>query len=314
MKILVNDAIAEEAIDLLKAKHEVDVMEYGAIELLGNIGRYDAIIVRSRTKVTEDVIQKGENLKVIGRAGVGVDNIDVEAATARKIPVVFSPRGSTVSVAELAMGHMISLARKLVFSDRSIRAGKWEKKKYKGTELQGKVLGLVGAGRIGAEVAKRAKAFGMSVLAFDPYLSREIADEIGVELVELPRLLKEADFVSVHAILTPETKGLIGKEELDTMKQTVFLVNCARGGIIDEAALADALEGDRIAGAALDVFENEPPRDSPLLRLENIHLTPHLGASTTEAQVRAGSIVAEQVLKVLGGEQPNQIVNREIYD
>lgn len=314
MKILVNDAIAEEAIDLLKAKHEVDVMEYGAIELLVNIGRYDAIIVRSRTKVTEDVIQKGENLKVIGRAGVGVDNIDVEAATARKIPVVFSPRGSTVSVAELAMGHMISLARKLVFSDRSIRAGKWEKKKYRGTELQGKVLGLVGAGRIGAEVAKRAKAFGMSVLAFDPYLSREIADEIGVELVELPRLLKEADFVSVHAILTPETKGLIGKEELDTMKQTVFLVNCARGGIIDEAALADALEGDRIAGAALDVFENEPPRDSPLLRLENIHLTPHLGASTTEAQVRAGSIVAEQVLKVLGGEQPNQIVNREIYD
>lgn len=314
MKILVNDAIAEEAIDLLKAKHEVDVMEYGAIELLGNIGRYDAIIVRSRTKVTEDVIQKGENLKVIGRAGVGVDNIDVEAATARKIPVVFSPRGSTVSVAELAMGHMISLARKLVFSDRSIRAGKWEKKKYRGTELQGKVLGLVGAGRIGAEVAKRAKAFGMSVLAFDPYLSREIADEIGVELVELPRLLKEADFVSVHAILTPETKGLIGKEELDTMKQTVFLVNCARGGIIDEAALADALEGDRIAGAALDVFENEPPRDSPLLSLENIHLTPHLGASTTEAQVRAGSIVAEQVLKVLGGEQPNQIVNREIYD
>lgn len=314
MKILVNDAIAEEAIDLLKAKHEVDVMEYGAIELLGNIGRYDAIIVRSRTKVTEDVIQKGENLKVIGRAGVGVDNIDVEAATARKIPVVFSPRGSTVSVAELAMGHMISLARKLVFSDRSIRAGKWEKKKYRGTELQGKVLGLVGAGRIGAEVAKRAKAFGMSVLAFDPYLSREIADEIGVELVELPRLLKEADFVSVHAILTPETKGLIGKEELDTMKQTVFLVNCARGGIIDEAALADALEGDRIAGAALDVFENEPPRDSPLLRLENIHLTPHLGASTTEAQVRAGSIVAEQVLKVLGGERPNQIVNREIYD
>ncbi|MCJ2512348.1 MAG: hypothetical protein KAS60_01250 [Thermoplasmata archaeon] len=314
MKILVNDAIAEEAIDLLKAKHEVDVMEYGAIELLVNIGRYDAIIVRSRTKVTEDVIQKGENLKVIGRAGVGVDNIDVEAATARKIPVVFSPRGSTVSVAELAMGHMISLARKLVFSDRSIRAGKWEKKKYRGTELQGKVLGLVGAGRIGAEVAKRAKAFGMSVLAFDPYLSREIADEIGVELVELPRLLKEADFVSVHAILTPETKGLIGKEELDTMKQTVFLVNCARGGIIDEAALADALEGDRIAGAALDVFENEPPRDSPLLRLENIHLTPHLGASTTEAQVRAGSIVAEQVLKVLGGERPNQIVNREIYD
>ncbi len=314
MKILVNDPIAEVAIDLLKAKHEVDVMEYGAIELLSNIGRYDAIVVRSRTKVTEDVIQKGENLKVIGRAGVGVDNIDVEAATARRIPVVFSPRGSTVSVAELAIGHMISLARNLVFSDRSIRAGKWEKEKYRGTELQDKVLGLVGAGRIGAEVAKRAKAFGMSVLAFDPYLSDEIADKIGVELVELPRLLKEADFVSVHAILTPETRGLIGKEELDAMKETVYLINCARGGIVDEAALVNALEEGRIAGAALDVFENEPPGDGPLLRLENIHLTPHLGASTTEAQVRAGSIVAEQVLKVLGGEQPNQIVNREIYD
>ena len=314
MKILVNDAIAEEAIDLLKAKHEVDVMEYGAIELLGNIGRYDAIVVRSRTKVTEDVIQKGENLKVIGRAGVGVDNIDVKAATARKIPVVFSPRGSTVSVAELAVGHMISLARNLVFSDRSMRAGKWEKKKYKGVELQYKVLGLVGAGRIGAEVAKRAKAFEMRILAFDPYLKGRIAREIGVELVELPRLLKEADFVSIHAVLTSKTRGLIGKEQLETMKETAYLVNCARGGIVDEAALADALKDGLIAGAALDVFENEPPMDSPLLRFENIHLTPHLGASTKEAQVRAGKIVAEQVLKVLDSERPTHILNREIYN
>lgn len=314
MKILVNDAIAEEAIDLLRAKHEVDVMDYGAIELLSHIGRYDAIIVRSRTKVTEDVIRKGENLKVIGRAGVGVDNIDVKAATARKIPVVFSPRGSTVSVAELAVGHMISLARNLVFSDRSMRAGKWEKKKYKGVELQYKVLGLVGAGRIGAEVAKRAKAFEMRILAFDPYLKGRIAREIGVELVELPRLLKEADFVSIHAVLTDKTRGLIGKEQLETMKETAYLVNCARGGIVDEAALADALKDGLIAGAALDVFENEPPTDSPLLRFENIHLTPHLGASTKEAQVRAGKIVAEQVLKVLDSERPTHILNREIYN
>ncbi len=314
MKILVNDAIAEEAIDLLRAKHEVDVMDYGAIELLSHIGRYDAIIVRSRTKVTEDVIQKGENLKVVGRAGVGVDNIDVKAATARKIPVVFSPRGSTVSVAELAVGHMISLARNLVFSDRSMRAGKWEKKKYKGVELQYKVLGLVGAGRIGAEVAKRAKAFEMRILAFDPYLKGRIAREIGVELVELPRLLKEADFVSIHAVLTTKTRGLIGKEQLVTMKETAYLVNCARGGIVDEAALADALKDGLIAGAALDVFENEPPMDSPLLRFENIHLTPHLGASTKEAQVRAGKIVAEQVLKVLDSKRPTHILNREIYN
>jgi D-3-phosphoglycerate dehydrogenase len=314
MKILVNDPIAEDAVQLLEAKHDVDVKEYGAIELLDSIGGYDAIIVRSKTRVTEDVIRKGEGLKVIGRAGVGVDNIDVEAATARKIPVVFSPRGSTVSVAELAIGHIISLARNLVFSDRSTRAGRWEKKKFIGTELQDKVLGLVGAGRIGAEVASRLKAFGMTTLAFDPYLSEEIAEEIGVELVELPRLLKEADFVSVHAALTPKTRGLIGREELETMKETAYLVNCARGGIIDEAALAEAIRDGLIAGAALDVFENEPPVDSPLLRLENIHLTPHLGASTNEAQVRAGTMVAEQVLKVLDGERPTQFVNRKIYD
>lgn len=314
MKVLVNDSIADEAIQLLKAEHEADVMEFGAIELLDNIDGYDAIIVRSRTKVTEDVIRNGKSLKVIGRAGVGVDNIDVKAATERKIPVVFSPRGSTVSVAELAIGHMISLARNLVFSDRSTRAGKWEKKKFMGTELQDKVLGLVGAGRIGAEVAKRGKAFGMSVLAFDPYLDEEIAVKIGVELVELSRLLREADFVSIHAMLTPETRGLIGREELETMKETAYLVNCARGGIVDEAALADALRDGLIAGAALDVYEKEPPTDNPLLRFENIHLTPHLGASTKEAQVRAGTMVAEQVLMVLKGERPTQMVNKGIYD
>jgi D-3-phosphoglycerate dehydrogenase len=314
MKILVNDPIAEDAIQLLRARQEVDVMEYGAIELLDRIGDYDAIIVRSRTRVTADIIEKGQALKAIGRAGVGVDNIDVEAATARKIPVVFSPRGSTISVAELAIGHMISLARNLVFSDHSTRSGKWEKKKFMGTELQDKVLGLVGAGRIGAEVAKRAKAFGMSALAFDPYLSEEIAEQIGVKLVDLPTLLSEADFVSVHAVLTPDTRGLIGRNELEAMKETAYLVNCARGGIVDEAALEDALKNGSIAGAALDVFESEPPVDSPLLRLENLHLTPHLGASTREAQVRAGTMVAEQVLKVLDGERPTQMVNKDIYD
>ncbi|MFQ6128568.1 MAG: hydroxyacid dehydrogenase [Thermoplasmata archaeon] len=314
MRILVNDPIAEEVIDFLKTKHKVDTKEYEADELLNNIHLYHAIIVRSRTKVTQDVIRKGENLKVIGRAGVGVDNIDVEAATRRKIPVVFSPGGSTVSVAELALGHMLSLARNLVLSDNSVRAGKWEKKRFKGIELQGKVLGLVGAGRIGTEVCKRARAFGMRVLAFDPYLSEEHATKIGVELVGLPELLKESDFVSIHAVLTPETRGLIGKKELDMMKRSAYLINCARGGIVDEDALAGALQEGRIAGVALDVFENEPPKDSPLLKLDNIHFTPHLGASTTEAQRRAGKMVAEQVLRVMDGEIPDQVVNREIYD
>ncbi|MFQ6107290.1 MAG: hydroxyacid dehydrogenase [Thermoplasmata archaeon] len=314
MRILVNDPIVKEAIDLLRAKHEVDVKEYDAGDLLSKIPRYDAIIVRSRTKMTADIIKEGENLKVIGRAGVGVDNIDVGTATERKIPVVFSPRGSTVSVAELAIGHMLSLARNLVISDRSVRAGKWEKKRFVGTELQDKVLGLVGAGRIGAEVTKRAKAFGMRVLAFDPYLNEEIAAKIGVELVDLHELLSESDFVSIHAVLSPETKGIIGKEELEMMKKSAYLVNCARGGIIDERALADGLREGLIAGAALDVFENEPPKDSPLLNLDNVHFTPHLGASTIEAQERAGTMVAEQVLMVLDGGVPDQVVNREIYD
>ncbi|MFQ5909106.1 MAG: hydroxyacid dehydrogenase [Thermoplasmata archaeon] len=314
MRILVNDSIAEKAIDILKVKHEVDAEEYEAGELLENIHSYDALVVRSRTKVTAEVIQRGENLKVIGRAGVGVDNIDMEAASERRIPVVFSPRGSTVSVAELAIAHMLSLARNLVFSDRSVRAGKWEKRRFIGTELQNKVLGLIGAGRIGAEVAKRAKAFGMRVLASDPYLTEETAAKIGVELYDLHQLLRESDFVSIHAVLTPETRGLIGREELHSMKKSAYLINCARGGIVDEVALAGALQEGLIAGAALDVFENEPPGDSPLLELGDIHFTPHLGASTTEAQKRAGIIVAEQVLKVLDGGIPDQVVNRRIYD
>lgn len=313
MKVLINDAIAKEAVDLLRAKHEVSVEEFDADELLDNIHLYEALIVRSRTKVTREIIQKGKNLKVVGRAGVGVDNINVQAATERKIPVVFSPRGSTVSVAELALGHMLSLARNLVSSDRSVRAGKWEKKRFMGTELQGKVLGLVGAGRIGGEVAERAHAFGMRVLAFDPYLSEEIAAKIGVDLRDLADVLKESDFISIHAVLTPETKDLISLKELDKMKTSAYLINCARGGIVDEYALAIAIKEGRIAGAALDVFENEPPKDSPLLELEGVNFTPHLGASTKEAQIRAGTIVAEQVLKVLEGGTPDQVVNKEIY-
>ncbi|TLZ61666.1 MAG: phosphoglycerate dehydrogenase [Methanobacteriota archaeon] len=314
MRILVTDGLEAEAIAKLRAGHHVDLVEADPKQLLEIIPNYDALIVRSRTKVSADVIAKGAKLKVIGRAGIGVDNIDVRAATGRRVPVVNAPTGSTISVAELAIGHMLSLARQIPEADRSMKEGKWEKKRFEGRELQGKILGLVGSGRIGAEVAKRAHAFGMEVIAFDPYLPPTAAKERGIQLVDsLPALLMQADYVSVHAALTAETQGMIGAKELALMKRTAYLVNCARGEIVQEAALAEALTMGTIAGAALDVFEKEPPTGSPILSAPNTVLTPHLGASTHEAQARAGGIIAEQVLKVLRGEKPDFAVNPEVY-
>jgi len=314
MRILVTDGLEAEAIAKLRAGHHVDLVEADPKQLLEIIPNYDALIVRSRTKVSADVIAKGAKLKVIGRAGIGVDNIDVRAATGRRVPVVNAPTGSTISVAELAIGHMLSLARQIPEADRSMKEGKWEKKRFEGRELQGKILGLVGSGRIGAEVAKRAHAFGMEVIAFDPYLPPTAAKERGIQLVDsLPALLMQADYVSVHAALTAETQGMIGAKELALMKRTAYLVNCARGEIVHEAALAEALTLGTIAGAALDVFEKEPPTGSPILSAPNTVLTPHLGASTHEAQARAGGIIAEQVLKVLRGEKPDFAVNPEVY-
>ena len=314
MRILVTDGLEAEAIAKLRAGHHVDLVEADPKQLLEIIPNYDALIVRSRTKVSADVIAKGAKLKVIGRAGIGVDNIDVRAATGRRVPVVNAPTGSTISVAELAIGHMLSLARQIPEADRTMREGKWEKKRFEGRELQGKILGLVGSGRIGAEVAKRAHAFGMEVIAFDPYLPPTAAKERGIRLVDsLPALLIQVDYVSVHAALTAETKGMIGDKELALMKRTAYLVNCARGEIVQEAALAEALTMGTIAGAALDVFEKEPPTGSPILSAPNTVLTPHLGASTHEAQARAGGIIAEQVLKVLRGEKPDFAVNSEVY-
>ena len=314
MRILVTDGLEAEAIAKLRAGHHVDLVEADPKQLLEIIPNYDALIVRSRTKVSADVIAKGAKLKVIGRAGIGVDNIDVRAATGRRVPVVNAPTGSTISVAELAIGHMLSLARQIPAADRTMKEGKWEKKRFEGRELQGKILGLVGSGRIGAEVAKRAHAFGMEVIAFDPYLPPTAAKERGIQLVDsLPALLMQADYVSVHAALTAETQGMIGAKELALMKRTAYLVNCARGEIVQEAALAEALTLGTIAGAALDVFEKEPPTGSPILSAPNTVLTPHLGASTHEAQARAGGIIAEQVLKVLRGEKPDFAVNPEVY-
>ena len=312
MKVLVTDGLEAEAVAKLKAKHEVDVIEATPQQLLDIIGGYEAVIVRGRTKVTADVIGKAAKLKVIARAGVGVDNIDVAAATKHRVPVVNAPTASTISVAELALAHMLALARHLPQAHASLKAGKWEKKAFEGTELLGKVLGLVGSGRIGAEVAKRASAFGMRVIAYDPYLTPTMAEERGFALTDLESLLLQSDFVSVHAALTDETRHMLGAKQLSLLKKSAYLVNCARGEIVDEAALAAALRAGEIAGAALDVFEKEPPTGSPILAAEPTSLTPHLGASTKEAQVRVGETVVEDVLRVLAGQKPESCVNPDV--
>ena len=309
MKILITDGLEAEAVASLRTSHKVDVSELDPKQLLESIPAYDGLIVRSRTKVTKEVIVRGTRLKVIGRAGVGVDNIDVLAATSRGILVVNAPTASTTSVAELAIGHMLSWSRHLPQADRSVKEGRWEKSEFEGRELAGKVLGLIGSGRIGAEVAKRARAFGMRVAAYDPYLNPQVAEAMGVLLVNLDQVLAESDYLSIHAVLTDETRGMIGSAEFAKMKRSAVLVNCARGEIVQEAALAQALKEGTIAGAALDVFEREPPRDSPLLSLRNVVLTPHLGASTREAQARAGAIIADQVLKVLAGQKAEFVVS-----
>ena len=313
MKILIVDGLDRTAVEILRKGNDVDVRDLDGKGLLAVIPEYHALVVRSRTKVTKEVLGRATRLKVVGRAGVGVDNIDVDEATARKIVVVNAPTASTVSVAELAIGHMISLLRHLPEADRSVKAGKWEKSKLEGRELFGKTLGLLGSGRIGAEVAKRAQAFGMPVIAYDPYLPKAAASAVGIRLVDKDALFRDADVLSIHAALTPETRGLVGAPELAKMRPNAILVNCARGEIVDERALAEALRAKKISGAAIDVFATEPPSGSPLLEAPNVVFTPHLGASTSEGQSRAGAIVADQVLKVLAGKRPEFVVNPKVY-
>jgi D-3-phosphoglycerate dehydrogenase len=313
-KILICDGLEKEAIESLKKDFDVEVREVTPDELKADAGKYSALIVRSRSKVTKDVIDGGKGLKVIGRAGVGVDNIDVAAATARGVMVVNAPTANTISVAELAFGLILSLARNLPRADASMKAGKWDKKAFMGTEIHGKTLGLVGSGRIGTDVAKKAAGFGLRVIAYDPYLKKEAAEKAGILLVDsLDMLLAESDIVSIHAALTKETQGMIGRTQLAKMKKTAFIINCARGGIVEEGALCEALKNRTIAGAGLDVFENEPPAGSPLLALDNAVLCPHIGASTGEAQKKAGGIIAEQVRTALKGGKPDCIVNPDVW-
>ena len=310
-KVLVADPIAPEGIEILKTVADVDVKTGLAKEELARIiGDYDALAVRSETKVTGDIIAQAGKLKIIGRAGVGVDNIDVEAATNRGILVVNSPDGNTFAAAELTVAMLLALARHIPQADAALRAGRWDRKKYMGSEVYGKALGVIGLGKIGREVAKRLQSFGMRVLGYDPYLKPEQAEALGIKLVDLDTLYKESDYVTVHVPKTKETTGMINAEKLALMKPTVRLINVARGGIFDEAAVADAAKSGRIAGAAVDVFTTEPaPADNPLLGIPNVITTPHLGASTEEAQVNVAIDIAEQIVDVLNGKPARAAVN-----
>ena len=304
-KILISDPLSEEGLKILKEVKEfqVDVKTDLKPDMLkGAIGEYDALIVRSATKATKDVIDAGARLKVIGRAGVGLDNVDLEAATQKGVIVMNTPAGNTVSTAEHTMSMILSLSRNIPQANASMKKGEWKRSKFMGVELYGKILGIVGFGRIGSEVAKRALSFGMKILAFDPFLSKEIAEGLGVEMVELKELFEQSDYITVHTPLTEETRHIISTKEFANMKKGVRIVNCARGGIIDEAALVSAVKEGKVAGAAIDVFEAEPvSADSELLKFDNIIATPHLGASTEEAQINVAIEVAEIVRDALLG-------------
>jgi D-3-phosphoglycerate dehydrogenase len=306
----VTDAIAPDGVAYLRQHTAVEVRTgMSADDLLATIGDYEGLVVRSETKVTRQVVEAGRNLRVIGRAGVGVDNIDLDAATGRGILVVNTPAGNTIAVAEHTIGLLLAAARFIPQSDASLRRGEWQRARFMGAEVRNKTLGIIGLGRIGREVAKRAQAFEMRVAGFDPYVGAEHARRIGVELLDLPTLLRTADFVSIHTPATAQTQGLLSAAELALLKRSAVIINCARGGIIDEAALIDALKSERIAGAALDVFASEPPGDHPLCQLPNVVLTPHLGASTREAQVNVALEVAEQVVAALNGKPTPYAVN-----
>ncbi|HEU5141002.1 MAG TPA: phosphoglycerate dehydrogenase [Bacillales bacterium] len=310
--ILVSDPLSKQGIQSLLDAKDVQVDEktnLSEAELLEVINKYDALLVRSQTKVTEAVLEASERLKVIGRAGVGVDNIDLDAASKKGVIVVNAPDGNTISAAEHTFAMMMATARRIPQAYQSLTGGQWERKAFRGVELNGKTLGVIGLGRIGVEVAKRAKAFRMKITAYDPFLSEERAKKLGVEKATVDEVVAKADFLTVHTPLTKETHHLIGQDQFEKMKPGLRIVNCARGGIIDEEALYQAIQNGKIAGAALDVFESEPPTENPLISLPEVVVTPHLGASTAEAQENVAIDVSEEVLRVLRGEPFRNAVN-----
>jgi D-3-phosphoglycerate dehydrogenase len=316
MKVLITDKMAEEAVQVLKkAGHDVTYNEMDPATLIKEIGKYDALMIRSRTKAVKEVVEAGAkgNLKVIGRAGIGVDNVDIETAGKYKIPVVNAPTGATASVAELTLGHILTLSRNIAYADKTMKKGEWAKKTLKGFELDGKTLGLIGTGNIGRYTAKLAKCFGMKVIGYDPFISKENMKKDGIEKVdEVAQIMEKSDYISLHIPHISATHHIVNEEMIGKMKPSAYLINCARGGTVDEKALYNALKNGKIAGAALDVYEKEPPEKSPLFELDNVVMTPHIGANTKEGQIKAGTICAEQINKVLAGKQPDYCVNKKL--
>lgn len=317
-KILICDDLSPEGLSVFQAQKNFEVvvkLKQPLDELKKNIADADAAVVRSGTQLSAEVIAAAKQLKVIGRAGVGLDNVDLEAASKRGIVVINTPGGNTVSAAELAFCLIMALARNVVEASNSTKRGEWERKRFIGTELDGKTLGVVGLGRIGSEVAKRGQAFRMRVVAYDPFLRADKAAQMGVEALPLDEVLKVSDFITLHLPLTAENKNMIGEKQLRSMKKGVRLVNCARGGLIDEKALAEAIRSGHVAGAGLDVFEQEPPpKDLELLKLPQVIVTPHQGASTEEAQVAVAVDVAKSIVDYLQGKGSKNAVNIPFVD
>ena len=313
LRVLVADAISLDGLTPLRDDHRFELIVKPGLkgeELTEAISTADAVLVRSATRITREALARADRLKAIGRAGVGVDTIDVDAATERGIPVLTAPAGNTTSAAELTFALLLALARRVPAADGSMKAGEWDRKSFTGIELFGKTLGLIGAGRIGGEVARRARAFGMRVLVYDPFLNAERARALDVEIGTLDDVLGRADVISVHVPLTDATQNLIGETQIARMKQGVLILNVARGGVIDEDALLGALRAKHVGGAALDVFETEPlPPDHPFRQLSNVVLTPHLGASTAEAQHNVAIEIAEAVRAALTDGDLSRAVN-----
>lgn len=311
-KVLIADDVAPECADILR-KAGIEVENRGKMkpeELKGLVGGFDGLIVRSAVKVTREILEAGTSLKIVGRAGIGVDNIDQETATRRGIVVMNAPQGNVVSAAEHAFAMILTLARQVVRADASLRAGKWERSAFQGVQLEQKTLGLVGLGKIGSSVARMAKAFRMRVLGYDPFLAKDRAAALEVELVDFDTLLARADFISLHVPLTERTRGMIGTAQFKKMKRTARIINTSRGGVIDEQALLHALTAGEIGGAALDVYEQEPPpKDHPLFKLNNVVLTPHLAASTEEAQLKVSVDIAEQMVDFFSNGTVRNAVN-----
>jgi len=310
VRVLVTEAIADEGLEILSSCAQVDVrLGLEPEEILAVISDYDALVVRSQTQASAEIIEAGKNLQVIARAGVGTDNVDIEAATRRGIVVVNAPTGNTISAAEHTIALMLALARHIPQANALLRSGVWRREDFMGTEVRNKTLGIIGLGGVGSEVARRARGLEMKLIAYDPFISVDHARNLQVELVSFKQLLKESDFITLHLPLTASTKGLIGAKELSLVKPQVHIINTARGGLIDEPALVKAIREKRVAGAAVDVFCEEPATSSVLFESDNIIVTPHLGASTTEAQVMVARDVATQIVDVLKGQPARYAVN-----